>query len=62
MNRLIKNLSKYEWKSYIIFSLYVIMSLILVWIVASYFDVLAHNTLGDETYEYWTFNFFNLFD
>ena len=57
-----ETLKKYEWKSYILFTLYAIGVLFLLWIAISYIDVLAHNTLGDESYEYWVFNFFNLFE
>lgn len=56
-----KKLKKYEWASYIKFTGLTLEVLFIVWVICSYFNVLAHNTLGDQTYRYWTFNFFNIF-
>ena len=49
---------KYEWKSYIIFSIYVVLSLILIWILASWVNIIMHN---ETDCNYWVFNFFNIF-
>ena len=51
-------IKKYEWKSYIKFSLYVITALFDLWVFLSWVNVIMHNSTDCQ---YWTFNFFNLF-
>lgn len=46
-------------KAVIVF--YTICVLALIWLVVSWIDVIRHNSLGDMSYQYWVFNFFNLF-
>lgn len=36
--------------------------MMLIWFVLSWVDVIRHNSLGDESYKYHTFNFFNIFE
>lgn len=40
---------------------YTICVLILIWFIISWIDVIHHNALGDESYQYWVFNFFRMF-
>jgi hypothetical protein len=61
--KLLKLLKRYDWRNYIIYySIYGIMILIALWVVLSYFNVVAHNSAGDETFNYWRFNFFRIFN
>lgn len=61
--KLTKLLKRYDWRNYIIYySIYGVMVLIALWILLSYFNIVAHNSAGDETFNYWRFNFFKLFD
>lgn len=53
-----KKPKKYEWKSYLIFTAYVIMILCILWVIASWINVVAHNHTDCN---YWVFNFFNIF-
>lgn len=50
-----KRLQKYEWKSYIVFTAYVFMLMIVLWIIASYINVLCHNFIGCDV---WYVNYF----
>lgn len=57
MNKLLKLLKRYEWKNYVLYyGMWAVMIAFLIWCVASYLNILAHNTLGDGTYCYWKYN------
>lgn len=57
MNKLKKLITRYEWKNYVIYyGMWAVLIAFLVWCVASYFNILAHNTTGDCTYHYWKYN------
>lgn len=61
--KLLKLLKRYDWRNYIIYySIYGVMILIALWILLSYVNIVMHNSAGDETFTYWRFNFFRLFD
>lgn len=63
MKKLMGKLRKYDWRNYIIYySIYAILVLMAIWIIASYINVVAHNSAGDESFNYWRFNFFKLFE
>lgn len=51
-------LKKYEWKSYIVFTGYVLGGLITLWIFLSWINVILHNSTD---HVYWVFNFFRIF-
>lgn len=51
------NKKHYEWKSYIEFTLYSLATLFIIWVVASWINVLCHNHTDCN---YWVFNFFNI--
>lgn len=52
---------KTDTKTKAIIVFYTISTLILIWLFVSWVDVIRHNMLGDETYQYWIFNFFRIF-
>jgi len=49
---------KYEWKSYIIFTFYVLTALFALWVLLSWVNVITHN---ETDCQYWVFNFFRIF-
>lgn len=53
-----KTLRKYEWKSYLIFTFYVLIILFALWVLLSWANVIAHN---ETDCHYWVFNFFRIF-
>lgn len=53
-----KRRKQYEWKTYLEFTFYAICLLLILWVVASWVNVVMHNT---SDYNYWTFNFFRIF-
>lgn len=57
MKKLLTLLKRYDWKNYIIYYSLVGCSLaFIIWIVLSYVNIIAHNTSGDGTYDYWKYN------
>lgn len=56
--RLFKKMRKYDWSVVIKSIPYVAMMLLVIWIIASWINVICHNTTD---YNYWTYNFFTLF-
>ena len=55
--KLKKLLNKYDWKNYIVYySIYAILFIFVLWGILSFFNILAHNTMGDGTYIYWKYN------
>jgi hypothetical protein len=42
--------------------MYTICTLILIWFIVSWVDVMKHNAVGDESYQYWVFNLFRIFE
>lgn len=41
---------------------YTICIMILIWFIISWIDVVSHNAVGDESYKYWIFNLFRIFE
>lgn len=59
--KLRKRIKQYDWKNYIIYySFYGIMIAIILWMILSYLNIIAHNSAGDMTYEYWKYNLWTL--
>ena len=63
---MLKFLRKYDWRNYIIYyAIYGILTILVLWGVLSFINILAHNTIGDGTYVYWKYNLiiliYNLF-
>ena len=54
-----KTKKRYEIKSYIEFTFYALAILFIIWVIASWINVITHNTTDCN---YWVFNFFRLFD
>lgn len=55
--KLLKLLNRYDWKNYVIYyGMWTAMIAFLIWCVASYLNILTHNTCGDGTYDYWKYN------
>lgn len=54
-----KTKKRYEIKSYIEFTFYALAILFIIWVIASWINVVTHNTTDCN---YWVFNFFRLFD
>lgn len=54
-----KTKKRYEIKSYLEFTFYALAILFIIWVIASWINVVTHNTTDCE---YWVFNFFRLFD
>lgn len=50
---------RYDWGFVVRCGIYLLLVAMLVWIFASWLNIISHNTTD---YDYWKFNFFTLFN